>query len=60
MAESNRATLYKHYLDVYDLLDKIEEKFLKELKKILGSRTDSTIKDVLIFIMLSFKANEDT
>ena len=31
-ADVNRATFYRYYLDVYDLLDKIEEDFINELK----------------------------
>ncbi len=33
IADINRATFYRYYLDVYDLLDKIEEEFLEELKE---------------------------
>lgn len=32
IADINRATFYRYYLDVYDLLDKIEEEFVSELK----------------------------
>lgn len=60
MAEINRATFYKHYLDVYDLLEKIENQFLDELEEILSDRESSTVKEVLTFIMVSFKAQEDT
>ena len=34
-AEINRATFYKHYLDVYDLLDQIENQLIEELKQAL-------------------------
>jgi len=30
-ADVNRVTFYKHYLDVYDLYDKLEEEILIEL-----------------------------
>ncbi len=33
IADVNRATFYRYYLDVYDLLDKIEEDFINELKE---------------------------
>ena len=33
IADVNRATFYRYYLDVYDLLDKIEEDFINELKQ---------------------------
>lgn len=32
LADINRATFYRYYLDTYDLLDKIEEEFVNELK----------------------------
>jgi hypothetical protein len=60
LAETNRTTFYKHYLDVYDLLDKIEAQFLAELLSVLSSRKNTTIKDMLTFIMVNFKAEEDT
>ncbi|MCM1060980.1 MAG: TetR family transcriptional regulator C-terminal domain-containing protein [Eubacterium sp.] len=59
MSEINRATFYKHYLDVYDLLDKIEEQFLTELKEVLNSGKNNTARDVLTFIMVKFKAEEE-
>ena len=31
-ADINRATFYRYYLDQYDLLDKIENEFLQDLK----------------------------
>lgn len=33
IADINRATFYRYYLDVYDLLDKIQAEFVSELKK---------------------------
>ena len=59
-AELNRATFYKHYLDVYDLLDKMEAQFLAELSAVLHSRENTTVKDLLTFIMVNFKAEEET
>lgn len=32
LADINRATFYRYYIDVYDLLDKIQEEFIDELK----------------------------
>lgn len=59
MSEINRATFYKHYLDVYDLLEKIEEQYFDELVEVLHSRENNTPKDVLTIIMASFKAEEE-
>lgn len=58
LSEINRATFYKHYLDVYDLLDQIEAQYLEELTEVLNSRENNTPKDILTFIMASFKAEE--
>ena len=60
MSELNRATFYKHYLDVYDLLDKVEMQFLDQLMDTLRSRENTTAKDMLTFIMVNFKAEEET
>lgn len=59
MSEINRATFYKHYLDVYDLLDKIEAQYLNELTEVLNSKGTNTPKDILTFIMVSFKSEEE-
>ena len=31
-ADINRATFYRYYIDIYDLLTKVEEEFTDELK----------------------------
>ncbi|MCM1488153.1 MAG: TetR family transcriptional regulator C-terminal domain-containing protein [Firmicutes bacterium] len=59
MAEINRATFYKHYLDVYDLLKKIEGQFLEELREVMISNENRTVKDVLVYIMDKFKQEEE-
>ena len=38
LADINRATFYRYYLDVYDLVNKIQEDFVSELKE--ASNTD--------------------
>lgn len=37
-AQINRATFYKHFLDVPDLLDKIEEKLFEEIRSVFTSQ----------------------
>lgn len=59
MAEINRATFYKHYLDVYDLLNKIEEQFLDELKKSLAPAGERSAAETLSLIMANLKADAD-
>lgn len=41
-ADINRATFYRYYLDIFDLLSKIEDEFVEELK---NSYKDYNIKD---------------
>ncbi len=36
IADINRATFYRYYLDIYDLLDKIEEEFVMQLKNAIN------------------------
>ena len=39
-ADINRATFYRYYLDVYDLLDNIEKEFVTELKSAYSPQSD--------------------
>ena len=50
-AEINRATFYKHYLDVYDLLDKLKEKIVQANEK--------SFSETLSFIMEALKADAE-
>lgn len=60
IADINRATFYRYYLDVYDLLDKIEEEFVKELKEandksINENYSVSSFANVLLNVFLDNK-----
>ena len=57
LSEINRATFYKYYCDPYDLLDKLEEEFLKELQDTIQQSTYHNFKDTFTLIMVSIKAN---
>ena len=58
-ADINRATFYKHYLDVYDLYD-IRVKFEKILEgllqKIESEKIGTTIKDIKLSYQTSYRA----
>ena len=41
-ADINRATFYRYYIDIYDLLEKIQGEFINELKE-LSSEKDYTV-----------------
>lgn len=59
LAEINRATFYNHYADCYDLLSKIEDELISELKELV---TNSLVKDdlnVFTKIFNSIKQNSD-
>ena len=52
-AEINRATFYKHYLDVPDLADKLQEETLERLSEKFD--TDSSEDDIKSFIIETLK-----
>lgn len=43
LSDINRATFYRYYLDVYDLLDKIQEDFIIELKNASNNESTYTV-----------------
>lgn len=43
IADINRATFYRYYLDIYDLYDKIQDEFVTELKNIIINNHDIRI-----------------
>lgn len=47
-ADINRATFYRYYIDIYDLLNKVEEEFTEELK------SSPLITDVTNYSIYSF------
>lgn len=59
MAEINRATFYKYYLDAFDLLDKIEEEILKELQETMQHSLKDGINKTLVQMLEKMKENGD-
>lgn len=57
LAEMNRATFYKHYCDVFDLMYKIEEQSIFELEQIIQNSNYKKISDV--FEQMLNKVKED-
>ena len=58
-ADINRATFYRYYLDVYDLLDKIQEEFVNELKMASANDCDYTVATFARDLLLAFTKNKD-
>ena len=56
-AQINRATFYKHYLDVPDLLEKIEENLFDQIRQSFGSE-NVKLKEFLVRMMHHTKANQ--
>lgn len=59
IADINRATFYRYYLDVYDLLDNIEKDFVDDLKEasknIVNDYTVSSFVEILLKVFLDNK-----
>lgn len=59
LAEINRATFYKYYMDAYDLMDKIEEEILEELQSIMQPSIHEGISKTVVRMLEKIKENED-
>lgn len=42
----NRGTFYSHYMDIYDLLEKIEDEMLQDFQNSLSPLLDKNVKDL--------------
>lgn len=59
-ADINRATFYKYYLDVYDLIKQIEDELIEELKKSLTIEIKNmNLENIIFNIMTIIYDNED-
>ena len=58
-ANINRATFYRYYLDIYDLLDKIKDEFVKELISIAKDNKNDTVKSFTTSTLEIFKNNKE-
>lgn len=51
LAGINRGTFYKHYMDCYDLMDKLQEDVVHEMERRLDSAESTGIRDMLVSLM---------
>lgn len=59
LADINRATFYRYYLDIFDLYDKIQNEFVGELKNIIIDNHDKNITiSILVKKLLEALLNE--
>lgn len=56
-AEINRATFYRYYLDVFDLMEQLEGEILEELQQTLQIATQQDVHKTLVVILEKMKQN---
>lgn len=56
-AEINRATFYKYYADIFDLLEKLEEGFLTELRNVVNASGGQNVTQTLTAILRELQMN---
>ena len=59
LSDINRATFYRYYLDIYDLLEKIEQDFILELVNATENQNDTSVSLYTKEILKVFFNNKD-
>jgi len=59
LAQINRGTFYKHYLDCYDLLDKMQEETIAQLEEQLASIKTQGVTSMLVSFMRSLRQEQE-
>lgn len=59
MAQINRATFYRYYVDVYDLMEQLEAEILKELDEMMTQAAESNVSKTLRAILEKLQANSE-
>lgn len=59
LAGINRATFYKYYADPFDLLEKMEQEMIEELRQYVGKREQKGIQKALIMILEKIKSDSE-
>lgn len=57
LAEINRGTFYKHYMDCYDLMDKLQEETICQMEQRLASIENMGIRCMLISLLQTLQNN---
>lgn len=55
MAEVNRSTFYRNFLDVYDLRDWIEDEMMERMREFLKDRRIENAEETLLVVLLAMK-----
>ncbi len=59
LAQINRGTFYKHYLDCYDLLDKMQGEVIAQLEGQLASIETQGVRSILVSFMRSLQQEKE-
>ena len=59
IADINRATFYRYYLDVYDLINKIQEDFVNELKEASNTKDKNSVSSFSKELLTVFLENKE-
>lgn len=57
IAQVNRSTFYKYYLDPYDLFDKIKQKIIEQLNEYLKDMETESTRDFILKTLDKFKTD---
>ncbi len=57
LAGINRGTFYKHYLDCYDLMDKLQEEAVQNFEGLLDNVEADGIQNVIVSILEALRSN---
>lgn len=55
----NRGTFYKHYLDCYDLMDKLEQRAIADFDAVLASAKDVGEEKAMLAVLRTVQDNRD-
>nr|MBP3599211.1 TetR/AcrR family transcriptional regulator C-terminal domain-containing protein [Eubacterium sp.] len=60
LADINRATFYKYYDDPFDLLEKIEQEFIDEIKENLQHIEERDLQDTFVLLLEHVEKNRES
>ena len=57
LAQINRGTFYKHYLDCYDLMDKLQDEAAANFEALLDNLEENGIENVIVAILEKLRSD---
>ncbi len=59
-AQINRGTFYRHYMDCYDLMDKLQDEAVGKFEQLLDSVEANGARNMIVTILKALRDNEGT